>query len=306
MTLTELRYVLAVARERHFGRAADSCFVSQPTLSVGIKKLEEELGITIFERSATEVSVTPIGSRIVEQAARVLEETNAIKHIAAQSQDQLEGPLRLGLIYTIAPYLLPHLIPSLHQLAPRMPLIIQENYTAVLTEQLRQGELDAIILALPFQLPGIETSELYDEPFVVAMPLDHAWTKRKSIKAEDLAEETLLLLGPGHCFRDQVLKLCPECQRSAQLSTSLQKSLEGSSLETIRYMVASGAGITVLPQTSVTPTMRNTLLATRPFVSPAPSRRTALAWRKSFPRPEAIRIMKKAVNKCALEGITSL
>ena len=306
MTLTELRYVVAVARERHFGRAAESCFVSQPTLSVGIKKLEEELGVTIFERSATEVSVTPIGDRIIEQATRVLEETNAIKHIAAQSQDQLEGPLRLGLIYTIAPYLLPHLIPSLHQAAPRMPLIIQENYTSVLTEQLRQGELDAIIIALPFQLPGIETRSLYEEPFVVAMPLDHPLAKRKRIKADDLAEETLLLLGPGHCFRDQVLELCPECGRSAQFNSSLQKSLEGSSLETIRYMVASGAGVTVLPQTSVNPAAQSMLLATRPFVSPAPSRRTALAWRKSFPRPEAIQVVKDAIRDCKLEGISPL
>jgi LysR family hydrogen peroxide-inducible transcriptional activator len=294
MTLTELRYIVAVARERHFGRAAEACFVSQPTLSVAVKKLEDELGVPLFERRANEVSVTPLGERIVEQAQRVLEEVEALKQLANQGQDPLTAPLRLGAIYTIGPYLLPWLIPALRKRAPKMPLRVEENFTAVLSARLRQGELDAILISLPFEEPGVVTLPLYDEPFVVALPTDHPWTKRKTIKAAELPDENLLLLGSGHCFRDQVLKVCPALQRSA--AGSMQNTLEGSSLETIRHMVASGAGITVLPCSSVaTATPERRLLAIRPFASPAPSRQVALAWRKSFPRPQAIEALRQAV-----------
>jgi LysR family hydrogen peroxide-inducible transcriptional activator len=294
MTLTELRYIVALARERHFGRAAEACFVSQPTLSVAVKKLEEELGVALFERRANEVNVTALGERVVEQAQRVLEETETLKQLAAQGQDPLRGPLRLGAIYTIGPYLLPHLIPALRRRAPHMPLLVEENFTSVLSARLRQGELDAIIISLPFEEPGVLTLPLYDEPFVVALPADHAWNRKKSIKGEELPNEDLLLLGSGHCFRDQVLKVCPALNRSA--SGSIQKTLEGSSLETIRHMVASGAGITVLPCSSVaTATPEKRLLAIRPFTPPAPSRRVALAWRKSFPRPQAIEALRQAI-----------
>lgn len=307
VTLTELRYIVALSRERHFGRAAEACFVSQPTLSVGIKKLEDELGVTLFERSAGEVTLTPVGESIVAQAARVLEEAAAIKTLAQQGRDQLSGPLRLGAIYTIGPYLLPHLIPALHQTAPQMPLLIEENFTARLSESLKQGELDAIIIALPFEEAGVITEALYDEPFQVALPAGHPWSKRKTIAADELAQETLLLLGSGHCFRDQVMQACPALHRFSALAGSLQKTLEGSSLETIRHMVASGAGITVLPCTAVGAAQQESkLLAFRPFAKPVPGRRVALAWRKSFPRPQALEALRQAVLACDLPCVAKL
>src|SRR3954463_1914683 len=201
MTLTELRYIVALAREQHFGRAAKKCFVSQPTLSVAIKKLEDELGVALFQRHTSDVSVTPVGTRIVEQAQRVLEETAAIKHIAAQGKDQLAHPLRVGAIYTVGPSLLPQLIPIMHKRAPHMPLLLQENYTAKLAEVLRSGELDVAILSLPFSEKGVVTQGVYDEPFRVVMPAEHAWSKKAKISAEQLCNERLLLLGAGNCFR---------------------------------------------------------------------------------------------------------
>lgn len=301
MTLTELRYIVAVAREHHFGRAAEACFVSQPTLSVAIKKLEEELGIALFERANNEVSVTPIGARIVEHAAHILEQTHTLKQIAQQGKNPLLGTLRLGAIYTIAPYLLPHLIPALHDIAPDMPLLLEENLTRNLTEKLRQGELDVLIISLPFDEPGIETLTLYHEPFQVALPANHPWRAKKSVHIDDLAQENMMLLGAGHCFRDQVLQACPALNRSSAPSGTLQKTLESSSLETIRYMVASGVGITVMPCTAVIQTpIDQALLCFRPFESPAPDRAVALAWRKTYPRMEAIEVLRRAVLDCAL------
>jgi LysR family hydrogen peroxide-inducible transcriptional activator len=307
MTLTELRYIVSLARSRHFGRAAEACFVSQPTLSVAIRKLEEELGVALFERGASEISITPVGERVVEQAQRVLEETAAIKLIAQQGRDPLLGPLRLGAIYTIAPYLLPHLIPALHRLAPNMPLHLDENFTTRLTERLKQGELDAIIIALPFEEPGIVTQALYDEPFVVALPNSHPWCEKETITSSELSQESLLLLGSGHCFRDQVLQVCPALNRSAAAPGSIQRILEGSSLETIRHMVASGAGLTVLPCSAVGPAQHeNRLLAFRPFAAPVPSRRVALAWRKSFPRPQALEAVHQAILAASLPCVAML
>ena len=297
MTLTELRYIVAVARERHFGRAAEACFVSQPTLSVAVRKLEEELGVTLFERARNEVSVTPVGERIVAQASRVLEETEAIRLLAEAGQDQLASPLRLGAIYTIGPYLFPGLVPRLQATVPDMSLVVEENFTARLGERLRQGELDVIIVALPFQAPGIVTRPLYREPFMVALPKGHPWGRRKAIAATELAGENLLLLGAGHCFRDQVLDACPGCRRSAQVEGEIQQTVEGSSLETIRYMVASGIGITVLPCSAVEAGRRG-MLVTRPFRPPVPGRVVALAWRESFPRPKAIEALRKAILAC--------
>lgn len=256
MTLTELKYIVAVARERHFGRAAEACFVSQPTLSVAIKKLEDELGVQIFERGSTEVSITPIGAQIVEQAQRVLEESSAIKEIAKQGKDPLVGPLRLGVIHTIGPYLLPSLVPAMIRSAPKMPLVLQEGLTIKLLESLRLGDIDVAILAEPFPSQGFVTQAVYDEPFVVAVPNQHPWAKRKSIKSTELKDETMLLLGTGHCFRDQVLEVCPELSRYSQASDGIQKTFEGSSLETIRHMVASGIGITVLPWSAMPASVR--------------------------------------------------
>lgn len=299
MTLTELKYILAAAREGHFGRAAASCHVSQPTLSMGIKRLEDELGLKLFERSTHEVRVTPEGQAIINQAQKVLEEAERLTDIARHGQDPLEGPLRVGAIYTIGPYLLPKLIPSLHELAPRMPLLIQEDFTSRLREKLRHGELDVILIALPFTEPGVETLSLYDEPFSVLLPKEHPWAERELINSEELAELDLLLLGPGHCFRDQILQACPDCNRSANRSGALQKALEGGSLETIRLMVSSGIGATVLPCSALIEREdSNTCIL--PFDDSAPKRRVALAFRQSFHRKTSIQMLAKAIANCNL------
>ena len=220
MTLTELRYIVAVARERHFGRAAESCFVSQPTLSVAIKKLEEELGVALFERGAGEISITAVGQKVVEQAQRVLEEASRIKDLAAAGHDPLAGTLRLGAIHTIGPYLLPRLVPILRRRVPAMQLFIKESFTHQLAEALRQGEVDVVVIALPFDESGCVTLPVYDEPFLVALPQGHRWEKKKQISAEELKKESLLLLGEGHCLRDQVLEFCGPVGRPG-------RSLEG-------------------------------------------------------------------------------
>ncbi|HEY1044039.1 MAG TPA: hydrogen peroxide-inducible genes activator [Telluria sp.] len=307
MTLTELKYIVAVARARHFGHAAEACYVAQPTLSVAIKKLEDELGVTLFERGGAEISVTPLGQQIIAQAERVLEQTAAIKELAKQNKDPLSGPLRLGVIYTIAPYLLPPLVRNMIDTVPQMPLILQENFTVRLLELLRQGELDAAIMALPLPEHGMSTQALYDEPFVVAMPKNHAWASRKSIPAEDLKSETMLLLGAGHCFRDQVLEVCPEMARYSAPGNGMQRTFEGSSLETIRHMVASGIGLTVLPRASV-PDMdaKDGMLRFVPFEEPAPSRRVVIVWRKSFTRRAAIDAIVQSVGACKLPGVRML
>src|SRR5436190_1194710 len=303
MTLTELRYIVAVARERHFGRAAEACFVSQPTLSVAVKKLEEELGVPLFERGQGEVTVTPAGSRIVEQAQRVLEEASRIKEIAASGRDPLAGTLRLGAIYTIGPYLLPKLVPIVRKNAPSMQLLIQENFTHRLGEALKSGEVDAILIALPYDEPGVATQALYDEPFVVAVPKGHAWEGRKRVTSEELTNESLLLLGEGHCFRDQVLEFCHTVRGRER--SGLARTVEGGSLETIRQMVAGGVGITVLPSTSIgAGGMQSDLIRILPFARPTPERRVALAWRRSFPRPEAIEVLRKSILACNLPQVT--
>ncbi|HHH37985.1 MAG TPA: hydrogen peroxide-inducible genes activator [Sedimenticola sp.] len=308
MTLNELRYAVAVARERHFGRAAEQCFISQPTLSVAVKKLEDELGVSLFERGQGEVSVTPAGERIIAQAQRVLEQAEAIKAMARQSQDQLAGPLRVAAIYTIGPYLFPGLVPALAERAPEMPLVIQENYTAVLSEQLKRGELDVIIISLPFDEPGVETRPLYREPFEVLLPASHPWVARDAIDPRDLDRERVLLLGQGHCFRDQVVEVCPGCLRNTAPGQGVQENFEGGSLETIRYMVASGIGITVLPKTAAAlDRLPQGMLQVRPFAGRRlPSRTVALAWRRSFPRPEAVSVLAEAIQASGLQGVEML
>ena len=234
MTLTELKYIVALARERHFGRAAEACLVSQPTLSVAIKKLEEELGVQLFERGGAEITVTPVGARVIEQAQHVLEQTSAIRTIAEEGRDPLTGPLRVGEIYTIAPYLLPQLVRCVIDNRAPLQLLWQENFTVRLLELLRQGEIDVAILADPFADQGLITQGVYDEPFVVVLPRDHPWAERRQIDSIELKDETMLLLGQGHCFRDHVLEVCPELSRYSQASVGIHKTFEASSLETIR------------------------------------------------------------------------
>jgi len=289
MTLNELRYVVAIAQERSFGRAAQRCFVSQPALSVAIQKLEEELGLQLFERGKTEVTVTPVGERIVEQAQKVLEEATRIRDIAQAGKNQLVGVFRLGVIYTVAPYLLPDLIPALNDRAPQMPLEIEENLTEHLEAALKTGRIDAAIIALPFRPPGIVTEFLYEEPFQVVVPQQHKWAKRKSIQPAELSTEHTILLNVGHCFRDQVLDACPELNRSDAPITRTN------SLETIRNMVASGLGVSVLPRDALTPKYHSRLVVAVPFSRPVPTRRIGLAYRRSFPRPAAVAAIRDAV-----------
>jgi len=206
MTLTELKYIVMLAEEKHFGRAADRCYVSQPTLSVAVKKLEEELGTAIFERSKSSVYITPVGEQIITQAKRVLDQANMIKELANAGKNQLTGPLKVGAIYTIAPYLFPVMIPSLSQITSGMPLIIEEDLTENLRPKLRNGDLDAIIVALPFQEPDVVTQPIYEEEFVVLMPKNHPWTQLDNINTDQLSTDNLLLLGKGHCFSEQVLE----------------------------------------------------------------------------------------------------
>lgn len=302
MTLTELRYVVTLARERHFGRAAERCHVSQPTLSVAVRKLEEELGVPLFERSKSNIRVTESGVKIVEQAQRVLDQVGVIKDLAQDGKNQLSSPLKLGAIYTIGPYLFPHLLPELRRAAPGMPLYIEENYTASLRQKLRHSELDAIIVALPFEEAEVVTLPLYDEPFVVLLPADHPLTACEEITSQQLAQEQLLLLGPGHCFRDQVLESFPPLVETVtRRSDDHWPSLvtEGSSLETIRHMVASGLGVTVLPLSAATGMRYHEgVLAVRPFAAPVPFRTVALAWRVTFPRPKAIDVLSLAAGQC--------
>ncbi|WP_370264404.1 LysR substrate-binding domain-containing protein [Limnobacter sp.] len=307
MTLTELKYIVALAREKHFGRAADACFVSQPTLSVAIKKLEEELSVSLFERGSSEVSLTAVGERIVVQAQRVLEEAQAIRTIAQQGMDPLAGPLRVGVIYTIGPYLLPGLVSSMIDRVPSMPLLLQENFTVRLLELLKQGEIDVAVLALPINESGFVIQPLYDEPFVVALPRSHRWAGRKSIRSDELRTENMLLLGTGHCFRDQVLGVCPELSRFSQSSEGIQRTFEGSSLETIRHMVASGIGITVLPSSSVPQLVpAESLLTYVPLEDEDTKRTVALVWRKSFGRREALDALRECILQCELNGVSFL
>jgi len=307
MTLTELKYIVAVARERHFGRAAQACCASQPTLSVAIRKLEEELGITIFERGGIEVSVTPVGQRVVAQAQKVLEESEQLREVARQGHDPLAGPLRVGVIHTVGPYLLPHLVPTQIARTPQMPLLLQENFTVHLLELLRQREIDCAILALPLPGSALEVRPLYDEDFVVAVPRTHAWAGRTAIAATELKQQTMLLLGNGHCLRDQVLEVCPELSHFSAASDGIQRTFEGSSLETIRHMVAAGIGVTVLPKTALPQVPgKADLLRYIPFAAPAPERRIALAWRKGFARLAAVDALAQAIAACAPPGARML
>jgi len=322
MTLTELKYIVAVAREKHFGRAAEACFVSQPTLSVAIRKLEEELEVKLFERNANEVTLTPLGEEIVRQAQSVLEQAASIKEIAKRGKDPLAGALRLGVIYTIGPYLLPELVRHAIEKTPQMPLMLQENFTVKLLEMLRTGEIDCAILAEPFPDTGLAMAPLYDEPFMAALPSNHPLAQKSQISARELKAETMLLLGTGHCFRDHVLEVCPEFARFASDAEGIRKSFEGSSLETIKHMVAAGMGVTLVPLLSVP---AEALAAGRPRRGRAradekyvrylpivdgedspPVRRVVLAWRRSFTRYEAIAALRNAVYACALPGVVRL
>ena len=290
MTLNELRFVVALAKARNFRKAAEVCFVSQPALSLAVKKLEDELGVLLFERNRNDVTMTVIGELVVEQATRAIEEANRVKEIARQGNNQLVGALKLGVIYSIGPYLLPEIIPYLRQSAPEMPLIVEENLTINLETQLRNGVIDVAIIALPFDIPGIKTLPLYEEEFVVVVPITHDWAKRDSINPEELADEKILLLNSGHCFSNQVMQACPRLSRNGEI-------LQGNSLDTIRNMVASNLGLTVLPASATIERYQNPLIKVVPFTKPAPKRQIALAWRKSYGREKAVEEIAKSIRQ---------
>ncbi len=320
MTLTELKYIVALAQERHFGRAAEACCVSQPTLSVAVKKFEDALDVKLFERSANEVTVTPLGEEIVRQAQAVLEQAAFIKELAKRGKDPLVGPLKLGVIYTIAPALLPSLVRQQIALSPQMPLVLHEHFTVKLLDMLRHGEIDCAILAKPFPDAGLAIAPLYDEPFVAAVASNHPLAQHTHISAEQLKNETLLLLGARHCFRDHVLEVCHEFARFASGAEGIQKSFEGSSLETIKHMVAAGMGITLVPRMGVSdralaargpqsplPTGElHYLKVTDAHGGPPPTRRVVLVWRRSFTRYGAIAALRNAIYACELPGVCRL
>lgn len=302
MTLNELKYIVAVAQTQHFSRAAEVCHVSQPSLSIAVRKLEDELGITIFQRGKRQVEVTPEGEAVVQQAQKVIEEAEKLSYLKSIQKSPLEGILKIGTIFTIGPYLYPSLIPYMRNNYPEIPLHIDEDYTENLRKKLLTAEIDIAVLALPFSDPAIETLEVYDEDFMPLFYEGHPFGDKAEIKTEDIPNKDLLMLGKGNCFRDQVIAACPNCLSPA---TSKDNWVVGSSLETIRHMVAMKLGITVMPVTALAKQMDYPGLDSRPFSEPVPKRRVILAWRSSFPRKEAVHVIANSLQK-ALAGQVDL
>lgn len=289
MKLSALRYLVAFADEGSFSRAAERCHVSQPTLSVALQNLEAELGVALIERRKGHATLTEIGYQVVGQARKALDEAHRVEMVAQLGKDPLHGDFRLGVIHTIGPYLLPDLISSLRKVAPEMKLYIEESMTALLADNLKYGNVDAAIIALPFDVVGIETRALYDEDFEVIVPKGHLWEKRKRIPVSEVRGDDVLVLKAGNCFREQVLDACPE------ISHAEGSMHQGHSIETIRCMVASGYGISVLPGGALSGPYSSGMVAAIPFEDPAPARRVALAWRRGFSRPQAIEAIVAAV-----------
>ena len=295
LKLKDLRYLVAVADTRHFGRAAERSFVSQPTLSAQLKKLEEYLGVQLIERAPKRVSLTPAGEEIVERARRILEASEEIVELAKGHTDPLSGRLKLALLPTIGPYLLPNVAAKLRKHLPRLELMLYEYQTDVMLEKLHSGEIDVGILALPVPLDGLATYELYKEPFTVAMPTHHRLSARSTIRLDDLRNETLLLLEDGHCLRDQALDIC------STVDVHEKQDFRATSLETLRQMVASGVGITLLPELAgrgAYGAARGVVI--KPFVKPVPTRTIGAVWRKSSARREVILALAKQIEAHAL------
>jgi LysR family hydrogen peroxide-inducible transcriptional activator len=296
MTLTELRYIVALAQEQHFGRAAERCHVSQPTLSIAVKKLEEELGV-LFERGKQKILPTPLGDKIVAMAAKVLEQAAAIKDVAEADKDQLEGPISLGTLSTIGPYLLPQFIPLLQETSSKLSLYVEEGSAAELAGKLRNGDLDAILVTAPFAETDVAVQPLFDEPFMLLMPADHRLANKLKVSATDIDPGELLLMGEGDAMRAQILAAFPHLDPQAESGAKVRTFTQGATLETLRHMVASRLGVTILPQTAAeAPLYAPNLLTTRPFADPAPKRSLVLAWRVSFPRHKAIDLLRKAIQ----------
>lgn len=291
MKLSALRYLVAFADEGSFSRAAEHCQISQPTLSVALQNLEARWGVTLIERTKGHATLTELGYQVVAQARRALDEARRVEQIARSGADPLRGELRLGVIHTIGPYLLPELIGAMRRTVPQMTLYIEESMTALLADYLKYGTVDAAIIALPFDLPGIVTRPLYDESFRVIVPRGHPWEGRARIASDEVRGGDVLVLKAGNCFRDQVLDACPD------ISHAEGSMHQGHSIETIRCMVASGYGISVLPAGALAEPYRSPLVVDIPFESPEPARRVALAWRRGFTRRQAIEALIESVRR---------
>ena len=294
MNLRDLGYLIALADLRHFGKAADACFVSQPTLSTQIRKLEDELGVTLVERAPRKVMLTPAGQDVVQRARRIVADVEQMKEAARRSKDPESGSLRLGVFPTLGPYLLPHVVPQLRERFPQLELLLVEEKSDELLQRLREGRLDAALLALPVHDEQLHAEVLFDEPFVLAAPRGHALAAGASIGIDELSDETLLLLEDGHCLRDQALDVC-------RLSGAHEKSgFRATSLETLRQMVAAGVGVTLLPALSVhAPVAQPAGIQLVEFRSPAPSRRIALVWRKSSAMDAFLRQLADVIGALA-------
>ncbi len=294
MNLRDLRYLIALADLRHFGKAADACFVSQPTLSTQIRKLEDELGVSLVERVPRKLMLTAAGHDVVVRARRIVAEVEQMKESARRSRDPEAGSLRLGVFPTLGPYLLPHVVPQLRERFPQLELLLVEEKSDVLLARLREGKLDATLLALPLHDDQLHAEILFEEPFVVAAPRGHAFASRASLTMAELADETLLLLEDGHCLRDQALDVC-------RLSGAQERTgFRATSLETLRQMVAAGVGVTLLPALSVhAPIVQPDNIRLVPFVAPAPSRKIALVWRKSSALDEFLRTLADTIGALA-------
>jgi len=298
MTLSELRFVVSVAQEKNFRRAAAKSFVSQPALSLAIKKIENELGVLIFERNRMGISLTTVGEKIVNQAQIVLEEVDKIKAISVAERNTQQVEVKIGLIYSIAPYLLPSIIPLVKNSSPEIILEAEEDITTNLVKKLDEGSIDAAIIALPFDVPGIETQPLYDEPFKVLIPTKHPWNNKQKINAKDLKNEKILLLDNTHCFSMQVREACPGISDKAEVQV-------GTSLETIRNMVASNLGISILPQSATANNYSNDLINILPFESPIPFRRVAMAFRQGSSKQSSLVKIVKSITSVKEKIIAS-
>ncbi|TCV93950.1 LysR family transcriptional regulator [Luteibacter rhizovicinus] len=300
MNLRDLQYLVALAEHRHFGRAAEASFVSQPTLSTQIKKLEDELGVALVERTPRKVLLTDTGREIARRARDVLSEVDEIKAIAQRTRDPESGTIRLGIFPTLGPYLLPHVIPHLRTRFPRLELLLREEKTEQIIRMLREGALDAGILALPVHEDTLHTEFLFEEPFVLAVPASHALADRECLRMDDLADQNLLLLEDGHCLRDQALEVC-------HMAGAGEKSgFRATSLETLRQMVSANVGITLLPALAVQPPVaRSENIRLIEFEAPAPSRRIAMLWRKSSSMTPFLQSLADVIRDVPAELLTT-
>src|SRR5262245_6485163 len=294
MTLQELRYLVALADKGHFARAAETCNVGQPTLSTQLKKLEGYLGVTLFERNKHHLRATPIGEQIIEQARIALSVVAQIKELSRHAHNPMNGPLRLGVIPSLGPYLIPHILPGLRERFSELRLFLREDLTVNLLERLRQGRLDALLLALPVRGNDVETVELFREHFVVALPNGHRLASKRRVSEDEIGNENVLLLEEGHCMRDQALAIC------GANASDQREELKATSIETLRQMVAAGVGCTLLPKLATLPgagSLDEETVQIRRFVTPEPSRTIGLVWRRNFPRRSALLMLCDVIRE---------